>query len=96
MKSWRIITFLAIIFVSICGSFLLWPRAAMTQQQAQPSLTIEEYQPKSTLVVKEHKIERAKFPFIDIHSHHWGGVTPEYVDKLVKEMDSINLSPGTP
>jgi uncharacterized protein len=73
MKSWRIITFLAIIFVSICGSFLLWPRAAMTQQQAQPSLTIEEYQPKSTLVVKEHKIERAKFPFIDIHSHHWGG-----------------------
>ena len=95
MKSWRIITFLAIIFVSICGSFLLWPRAAMTQQQAQPSLTIEEYQPKSTLVVKEHKIERAKFPFIDIHSHHWE-VTPEYVDKLVKEMDSINLSPGTP
>ncbi len=62
----------------------------MTQQQAQPSLTIEEYQPKSTLVVKEHKIERAKFPFIDIHSHHWE-VTPEYVDKLVKEMDSINL-----
>jgi len=25
--------------------------------------TIEEYQPKSTLVRKEHKIERAKFPF---------------------------------
>ena len=62
----------------------------MTQQQSQPSLTIEEYQPKSTLVVKEHKIEGAKFPFIDIHSHHWE-VTPEYVDKLVKEMDSINL-----
>jgi len=62
----------------------------MTQQQSQPSLTIEEYQPKSTLVVNEHKIERAKFPFIDIHSHHWE-VTPEYVDKLVKEMDSINL-----
>ena len=33
--------------------------------------TIEEYQPKSTLVTKEHKVERAKFPFIDIHSHHW-------------------------
>jgi len=91
MKSWRTIASLAIIFVSICGSLLLWPRLARTQQPAPaPSLTIEEYQPKSTLVVKEHKIERAKFPFIDIHSHHWE-VTPEYVDKLVKEMDSINL-----
>src|SRR6184192_1410323 len=39
--------------------------------------TIEEYQPKSTLVTKEHKIERAKFPFIDIHSHHWNP-TPEH------------------
>src|SRR5258707_6977438 len=90
MKSWRTIAFLASVFTCICGSLLLWPRAAMTQQQAQPSLTIEEYQPKSMLVVKEQKIERAKFPFIDIHSHHWE-VTPEYVDKLVKEMDSINL-----
>src|SRR5205807_2073790 len=52
--------------------------------------TIEEYQPKSTLVTKEHKIQRAKFPFIDIHSHHWNP-TPEHVDQLVKEMDTINL-----
>ena len=91
MKSWQTIAFLAIIFVSICGSLLLWPRVARTQQPAPAqSLTIEEYQPKSRLVVKEHRIERAKFPFIDIHSHHWE-VTPEYVDKLVREMDSINL-----
>jgi uncharacterized protein len=52
--------------------------------------TIEEYQPKSTLVTKEHHIERAKFPFIDIHSHHWNP-TKEHVDQLVKEMDTINL-----
>src|SRR5712692_3590094 len=90
MKSWRTIAFLASVFTCICGSLLLWPRAAMTQQQAQPSLTIEEYQPKSTLVVKEHKIERAKFPFIDIHSHHWNP-TPAHVDELIKGMDSINL-----
>ena len=52
--------------------------------------TIEEYQPKSTLVVPEHKIQRAKYPFIDIHSHHWNP-TPEHIDQLVKEMDTINL-----
>src|SRR5215469_16665748 len=52
--------------------------------------TIEEYQPKSTLVTAEHKPERAKYPFVDIHSHHWNP-TAEYVDKLVKEMNTINL-----
>src|SRR4029077_14147046 len=58
--------------------------------QAQQTPTIEDYNPKSTLVVPEHKIQRAKYPFIDIHSHHWNP-TPEHVDQLVKEMDTINL-----
>jgi predicted TIM-barrel fold metal-dependent hydrolase len=52
--------------------------------------TIQEYQPKSTLVTPEHIPQRAKYPFVDIHSHHWNP-TAEYVDKLVKEMDTINL-----
>src|SRR5690348_1770358 len=71
---------------------LLGPLATRTQQSptAQQSLSIEEYQPKSTLVTREHKVERARFPFIDIHSHHWNP-TPEHVDQLVKEMDTINL-----
>jgi predicted TIM-barrel fold metal-dependent hydrolase len=54
------------------------------------SLTFEEYEPKSTLVVPEHSVPRAKFPFIDIHSHQTN-LAPERVDKLIKEMDSINL-----
>jgi uncharacterized protein len=63
--------------------------SAFAQQQDQ-SLTFEEYDPKSTLVVPEHITTRAKFPMIDIHSHHTR-LTPEYVDKLIKEMDSMNL-----
>ncbi len=95
MNSRRIMTFFSIIFVALFAAFIVWPRAAMTQQQqtsqkSQQTPTIDEYQPKSTLVTKEHKIERAKFPFIDIHSHHWNP-TPEEVDRLVKEMDTINL-----
>jgi len=58
--------------------------------QKQETPTIDEYQPKSTLVTKEHRVERAKFPFIDIHSHHWNP-TPGEVDRLVREMDTINL-----
>src|SRR5215212_7093467 len=68
-------------------SFFLLTTIAFAQSQ---SLTIEEYEPKSTLVTKEHRIERAKFPFVDIHSHH-NNPSPADVDKLVKEMDSINM-----
>jgi uncharacterized protein len=84
-----------VVATTICGTLFAWSRASETQQDQgakknQPTPTIEEYQPKSTLVTKEHRIERAKFPFIDIHSHHWNP-TPEHVDQLVKEMDTINL-----
>jgi len=95
MNSRQTITFFTIILVAILAAFIVWPRVAMTQQDEAPQKkqqtpTIDEYQPKSTLVTKEHKIDRAKFPFIDIHSHHWNP-TPEEVDRLVKEMDAINL-----
>ncbi len=91
----RTIAVPAILFAVPCGLLLMRPRTAETQQaqaapQKQQPPTIEEYQPKSTLVTKEHKLERAKFPFIDIHSHHWNP-TPQEVDRLVKEMDTINL-----
>ncbi len=97
MNSRRTITFLAFPLMVSCG-LLLAGRAARTKviqaspelQQAQQTPTIEEYQPKSTLVTKEHRVERAKFPFIDIHSHHWNP-TPGEVDWLVREMDTINL-----
>ncbi|MGE3736429.1 MAG: amidohydrolase family protein [Blastocatellales bacterium] len=68
--------------LTVCASVSLFAQSK--------TLTIEEYEPKSTLVTKEHKIDRAKFPFVDIHSHH-NNPSPEYVDKLVKEMDSINM-----
>ena len=56
------------------------------------TLTVEEYQPRSTLVVAEHPVPRAKFPVIDVHSH-----TPERnaeggsFEGLLKEMDGLNL-----
>jgi predicted TIM-barrel fold metal-dependent hydrolase len=35
-------------------------------------------------------VGRAKYPFVDIHSHHWNP-TAEHVDQVVKEMDTINM-----
>jgi predicted TIM-barrel fold metal-dependent hydrolase len=54
------------------------------------AMSIEEYEPKSTLVVPEHHPKRAKFPFIDVHNHQWS-MTPSGVDQLVSDMDGINM-----
>src|SRR5260370_33683670 len=96
MNSRQTIKLFSVVLIALSAAFVAfigWPRAAMTQQTSQKSQatpTIDEYQPKSTLITKEHKVERAKFPFIDIHSHHWNPTASE-VDQLVKEMDPINL-----
>lgn len=89
----RTALFVPIFLVAILSLLLVRMHAGAPQQDQKKysqAPTIEEYQPKSTLVTKEHKVERAKFPFIDIHSHHWNPTTEE-VDRLVREMDTINL-----
>jgi uncharacterized protein len=55
------------------------------------TMTIEEYTPKSTLVVPQHPVKRAKYPFIDVHNHQSRCLKPECVDKLVADMDALNL-----
>jgi predicted TIM-barrel fold metal-dependent hydrolase len=53
-------------------------------------LRIREYKPKSTLVVAQHPVPRAKYPVIDVHSHHWD-LTADRWATVVREMDSLNL-----
>ena len=42
---------------------------AQRTPHARQSLDLSDYQPKSTLRVKETKVERARYPVIDIHTH---------------------------
>jgi uncharacterized protein len=56
------------------------------------TMSIEEYEPKSSLVVPEHKPTRAKFPFIDVHGHQNSAMPRDRMDKLVKEMDELNMA----
>ena len=56
-----------------------------------PSMSIEEYEPKSTLVVAEHPRTRSKFPFIDIHNHQSRDMSAEKAAALVADMDRINM-----
>ena len=54
------------------------------------TMSIEEYEPKSTLVVPQHIVTRARYPFIDVHNHQYG-LTPEKVDKLVADAGTTLL-----
>ncbi len=68
------------------------PPAPAAGEATEPTLTFEEYEPRSTLVVPEHKLTRAKFPFIDVHNHQRGStMTAEEAAKLVADMDGLNL-----
>jgi uncharacterized protein len=57
---------------------------------AAQDIGIRQYKPKSTLVVAEHRVPRAKFPVVDIHSHH-PRLTPERWAGIVREMDALHL-----
>ena len=53
-------------------------------------MDFESYNPKSTLVVPEHFIRKAKFPFVDIHNHQWG-MPSQNISALLADMDSLNM-----
>lgn len=57
---------------------------------AAQDIGIRQYKPKSTLVAAEHLVPRAKFPVIDIHSHH-PRLAPERWAGIVREMDALHL-----
>jgi len=56
----------------------------------EPALTVEAYTPRSTLVVDEHPVPRAKYLVIDIHSHHRSPSGSRWAE-IVSEMDALNL-----
>ena len=59
-------------------------------QKKNNLMDIEEYSPISTLVVPQNRKTRSKFPFIDVHSHHWN-MPIMNLDNLIDEMDSLNM-----
>ncbi len=64
---------------------------SVSEAIAQANLTFEEYNPKSTLVVPEHPVKRAKYPFIDIHSHQYQMPT-QNLSNLIEDMDAMNMA----
>ena len=58
----------AAIVLSVIGAEA--QRSRSGRRADEPALTVEEYTPRSTLVVDAHPVPRARYPVIDVHSHH--------------------------
>jgi uncharacterized protein len=69
--------------------FFLTAYAALGQ--ANDKMDFEKYNPPSTLVVSEHKITKAKFPFIDVHNHQFGMPSMD-LSTLTVQMDKLNMA----
>ena len=53
-------------------------------------MSFEDYNPPSSLKVEGQEIKKAKFTFIDVHSHLWD-MPVMNLDNLVSEMNEINM-----
>ena len=60
-------------------------------KEKQNLMDIEEYSPRSTLVVPKTPVIRSKYPFIDVHNHQFD-MPVKNLTKLTAEMDSLNMA----
>ena len=54
-------------------------------------MSFEGYNPTSTLVVPEHPVVKARYPFVDIHSHQFNMPTQDLTE-LIIPMDTLNMA----
>jgi predicted TIM-barrel fold metal-dependent hydrolase len=75
---WTAFCFLILFSLSACA-------------QSTTRMSFEEYEPASTLIVPEHPVTKAKYPFIDVHNHQWD-MGASRLTELVKSMDTLNMA----
>ena len=75
-----------------CPAGMTEVRPGRCQAPELPAPSILDYRPRSTLVVPEHKVPKAKYPAIDYHGHITGLLnTPAGMDSVRRAMDALNL-----
>lgn len=76
----------------IFSSCLLVTGILSGQRNTPLDITIdfESYDPPSSLVVPVSDVRKARFPFVDVHSHHFR-MAEQDLNKLIAEMDQLNM-----
>lgn len=78
------------LLTALMGCMFLTDLEGQRREPLDISMDFESYDPPSTLVVTENPRYRAKFPFIDMHSHHWRWADAD-LGNLAYEMDTLNM-----
>ena len=60
-------------------------------QQSDTTIYFEDYDPPSSLVVPQHQLRNAKYPFIDVHNHQWD-MSKENLAEVINYMDKLNMA----
>jgi predicted TIM-barrel fold metal-dependent hydrolase len=77
------------------GFTLLVSTALTSAQTSDPSsppdqLLLKDYRPRSIFKVPQSRVEKARFPVIDVHSHPYAR-TPDQVERWVRTMDEVGV-----
>ena len=59
-------------------------------QTTPEEILLKDYKPRSIFKIPETRVEKARYPAIDVHSHDYARTDAD-VDKWVRTMDSVNL-----
>ena len=79
----------ALFFVAVLGGATYYTIGKI--QYKNQLMDMEEYSPKSTLVVPSNELSRSKFPFVDVHNHQFDMPVKD-LSKLTAEMDGLNMA----
>src|SRR6476620_1636823 len=72
------------------GTTEIRPRSCMGPESAAPSIL--DYRPRSTLVVPEHVVKKARYPAIDFHGHPQGMLgSVESLARMGADLDALNV-----
>ena len=63
-------------------------------QEKNNLMDIEEYSPKSTLIVKETPLKRSKYPFVDVHNHQFDMPVKNLANLVAEKLCMLELHFG--
>lgn len=77
-------------YLVVSLALIAFGSARAQERPLDAKMDFEDYDPPSSLVVPEHKLTRAKFPFIDVHNHQFS-MDAQNLASLEAEMDKLNM-----
>jgi predicted TIM-barrel fold metal-dependent hydrolase len=73
------------------GPMLLWIVASWpTAAQTPDEILLKDYKPRSIFRIPETRVEKARYPAIDVHSHDYAPTAAD-VERWVSTMDAVGL-----